>query len=182
MRRSTYNLSRILFCSEEFPKHIGLPRGCFPDVENLFNSLGVEIKIIDERFRGKPLRVGFKGKLRAQQKHAVKELRKHDIGIPPTATAFGKTVVAAKLIAIRKRNTLILVHRKQLLDQWRERLSVFLGIDPKEIGQISGSKKHITGKLDVAVIQSLCRKGVVDDVIADYGHVIVDECVTTLRL
>lgn len=63
-----------------------------------------------------------------------------------------------------------------MLDQWRERLSVFLGIDPKEIGQISGSKKHITGKLDVAVIQSLCRKGVVDDVIADYGHVIVDEC------
>jgi superfamily II DNA or RNA helicase len=102
-------LSRILFCSEEFPKHIGLPRGCFPDVENLFNSLGVEIKIIDERFRGKPLRAGFKGKLRAQQKHAVKELRKHDIGILSAATAFGKTVVAAKLIAIRKRNTLILI-------------------------------------------------------------------------
>ena len=176
MRRSTYNFSRILFCSEEFPKHIGLPRGCFPDVENLFNSLGVEIKIIDERFRGKPLRVGFKGKLRTQQKHAVKELRKHDIGILSAATAFGKTVVAAKLIAIRKRNTLILVHRKQLMEQWRERLSVFLEIDPKEIGQISGSKKHITGKLDVAVIQSLCRKGVVDDVVAEYGHVIVDEC------
>ena len=176
MRRSTYNLSRILFCSEEFPKHIGLPRGCFPDVENLFNSLGVEIKIIDERFRGKPLRAGFKGKLRTQQKHAVKELRKHDIGILSAATAFGKTVVAAKLIAIRKRNTLILVHRKQLMEQWRERLSVFLGIDSKEIGQISGSKKHITGKIDVAVIQSLCRKGVVDDVVAEYGHVIVDEC------
>lgn len=62
------------------------------------------------------------------------------------------------------------------MDQWRERLSVFLGIDPKEIGQISGSKKHITGKLDVAVIQSLCRKGVVDDIVAEYGHVIVDEC------
>nr|WP_319548788.1 DEAD/DEAH box helicase family protein [Desulfogranum marinum] len=176
MRRSTYNLSRILFCSEEFPKHIGLPRGCFPDVENLFNSLGVEIKIIDERFKGKPLRVGFKGKLRTQQKHAVKELRKHDIGILSAATAFGKTVVAAKLIAVRKRNTLVLVHRKQLMDQWRERLSVFLGIEPKEIGQLSGSKKHITGKLDVAVTQSLCRKGVVDDIVAEYGHVIVDEC------
>ncbi len=176
MRRSTYNLSRILFCSEEFPKNIGLPRGCFPDVENLFKSLGGEIKIIDERFRGKPLREGFKGQLRAQQKHAVKELRKHDIGILSAATAFGKTVVAAKLIAIRKRNTLILVHRKQLMEQWRERLSVFLGIAPKEIGQISGSKKDITGKLDVVVIQSLCRKGVVDDVVAEYGHVIVDEC------
>ena len=97
MRRSTYNLSRILFCSEELPKHIGLPRGCFPDVENLFNNLGVKIKIIDERFRGKPLRVGFKGKLRAQQKHAVKELRKHDIGILSAATAFGKTVLVLTL-------------------------------------------------------------------------------------
>ncbi len=176
MRRSTYNLSRILFCSEEFPKRIGLPRGCFPDVENLFNSLGVEIKIIDERFKGKPLRVGFKGKLREQQKHAVKELRKHDIGILSAATAFGKTVVAAKLIAIRKRNSLILVHRKQLMEQWRERISVFLGLDLNEIGQISGSKKHITGKLDVAVIQSLCQKGVVDDVVGEYGNVVVDEC------
>lgn len=176
MRRSTYNLSRILFCSEEFPKHIGLPRGCLPEVENLFNSLGIEIKIADERFKGKPFRVGFKGKLRTQQKLAVKELRKHDIGILSAATAFGKTVVAAKLIAVRKRNTLILVHRRQLMDQWREKISVFLGIDLKEIGQISGSQKLITGKLDVAVIQSLCRKGVVDDIVADYGHVIVDEC------
>jgi superfamily II DNA or RNA helicase len=147
-----------------------------PDVENLFNSLGIKIRLKDERFKGKPLRVGFKGKLRAQQKLSVKELRKHDIGVLSAATAFGKTVVAAKLIAVRKKNTLILVHRRQLMDQWREKMSVFLGIDLKEIGQISGSKKHITGKLDVAVIQSLCRKGVVDDIVADYGHVIVDEC------
>lgn len=176
MRRSTYNLSRILFCSEEFPNHIGLPRGCLPDAESLLNSLGSKIEIKDERLKGKPLRVGFKGKLRPQQKLAVKELRKHFIGILSAATAFGKTVVAAKLIAVRKRNTLILVHRKQLMDQWREKLSVFLGIDIKEIGQISGSKKHVTSKLDVAVIQSLCRKGVVNDIVANYGHVIVDEC------
>lgn len=176
MRRSTYNLSRILFCSEEFPKHIGLPRGCSPDVESLFHSLGIKVELKDERINGKPLRVGFKGKLRPLQKDAVKNLRKYDIGILSAATAFGKTVVAAKIIAVRKRNTLILVHRKQLMDQWREKLSVFLGINIKEIGQISGSKKHATGKLDVAVIQSLCRKGVVDDTVANYGHVIVDEC------
>ena len=167
MRRSTYNLSRILFCSEDFPKHIALPRGCLTDVEYLFNNLGIEIRLKDERFKGKPLRVGFKGKLRVQQKISVKELRKHDIGVLSAATAFGKTVIAAKHIAVRKRNTLILVHRKQLMDQWREKLSVFLGVDPKEIGQISGTKKQITGKLDVAVIQSLCRKGMVDDIVAN---------------
>lgn len=41
--------------------------------------------------------------------------------------AFGKTAVAAWLIAKRKVNTLVLVHRQQLLDQWHERLAMFLG-------------------------------------------------------
>ncbi len=176
IRKSTYNIARILSCAEDFPKHIGLPRGCLTDVENLLDNLGIEIHVQDDRYTGQPLKVGFKGKMRVQQKPAVKELRQHDIGILNAATAFGKTVVAAKLIAIRKRNTLILVDRRQLLDQWREKLSVFLGIPEKKIGQIGGGKKNITGKLDVATLQSLCRKGIVDDIVADYGHVIVDEC------
>jgi len=176
IRRSTYGIGRILSCAEEFPKHIGLPRGCLADVKKLLDRLGIELDIQDERHTGRPLKAGFKGKIRNQQKPAVKEIRQHDIGILSAATAFGKTVVAAKLIAVRKRNTLVLVHRRQLLDQWRERLSIFLGIPEREIGQIGGGKKNITGKLDVAIIQSVCRKGIVDDIVANYGHVIVDEC------
>jgi superfamily II DNA or RNA helicase len=51
---------------------------------------------------------------------------RHDEGIICAPTAFGKTVVGAALIAARKVNTLVLVHRQQLLDQWRERLAAFL--------------------------------------------------------
>ncbi len=91
-------------------------------------------------------------------------------------TAFGKTVVAAWLIAARKVNTLVLVHRRQLLDQWRERLAAFLNLPVKSIGQIGGGRRRPSGMIDVAVIQSLNRKQVVDDVVANYGHVIVDEC------
>jgi len=91
-------------------------------------------------------------------------------------TAFGKTVVAAKLIAERGVNVLVLVHRKQLLDQWRVRLAAFLGIEEKCIGQIGAGKRTPTGNIDVAMIQSLNRKGVVDDTVAEYGHVVVDEC------
>ena len=91
-------------------------------------------------------------------------------------TAFGKTVVAAWLIAQRGVNTLVLVHRRQLLDQWIERLSTFLGIPAKSIGRIGGGRNAPTGLLDVAIIQSLVRKGVVDDRVAEYGHLIVDEC------
>ena len=91
-------------------------------------------------------------------------------------TGFGKTVIAARLIAERKTNTIILVHRKSLLDQWRERLTLFLGMPVSEIGTFSGERKRPGGVVDVALIQSLCRKGEVNDLIANYGHLIVDEC------
>ena len=100
----------------------------------------------------------------------------HDTGILAATTAFGKTVVAAWLIAERRVNTLVLVHRRQLLQQWIERLSMFLGLPPDAVGRIGGGRTKATGLLDVAVIQSLVRKGVVLDCVAQYGQIIVDEC------
>jgi superfamily II DNA or RNA helicase len=84
--------------------------------------------------------------------------------------------VAAWLIAKRKTNTLVMVHRQQLLDQWRERLAMFLEIPIDEIGQIGGGKTKRTERIDVAVIQSLHREREVKNFVAEYGHVIVDEC------
>lgn len=117
MRMPVYDKPRVINCSEDFSKHIGLPRGCADEAINFLEDIGIEVSVTDERKIGKPLKVSFNGRLWGQQKQAVKELRKHDIGILSAATAFGKTVIAAKLIAVRKRNTLILVHRRQLLDQ-----------------------------------------------------------------
>ena len=57
-----------------------------------------------------------------------------------------------------------------------ERLSTFLGLPPKSIGRIGGGKKKPTGTLDVALMQSLVRDGVVDDCVGVYGHLVVDEC------
>ena len=85
-------------------------------------------------------------------------------------------MVAAWLITQRRVNTLILVHRQQLLEQWIDRLSAFLDVPAKSIGRLGGGKKRLTGILDVALIQSLVRKSVVDDRIQAYGHVVVDEC------
>ncbi len=80
------------------------------------------------------------------------------------------------MISKRKVNTLILVHRKQLQEQWLERLSFFLELPKNAIGRIGGGKRKPTGLIDVAVIQSLVRKGVVDEIVSEYGHLIVDEC------
>ena len=78
-------------------------------------------------------------------------------GVLAATTAFGKTVVAAALIAQRARNTLVLVHRRELLAQWVERLKAFLDIDPKNIGVIGGGRRKPTGVMDIALIQSLVR-------------------------
>ena len=107
---------------------------------------------------------------------AANALAAHDIGVLAATTAFGKTVVAAWLIARRGVNTLVLVHRQQLLEQWVERLASFLGVPAKSIGRLGGGRKKLTGGLDVALMQSLVRKGVVQDCIGSYGHVVVDEC------
>jgi len=132
--------------------------------------------IQDERFAGTPINVDFHCQLRPLQEEAVANIRVHDEGILCAPTAFGKTAVAAWLIAARKVNSLILVHRQQLMDQWRERLAMFLRLPAKSIGEIGGGKTNRTGCVDVAVIQSLHRKETVKDFVAEYGQVIVDEC------
>ncbi|MCF3641583.1 DEAD/DEAH box helicase [Rhizobium sp. TRM95111] len=123
-----------------------------------------------------PADVLFQGELRRPQVRALDALVAHDTGVLAAMTAFGKTVVAAALIGHRARNTLILVHRRELLTQWVERLSSFLTVGPKKIGIIGGGKRKPTGVIDVALIQSLVRNGEVSDIVADYGHLIVDEC------
>ncbi|RLA38933.1 MAG: restriction endonuclease subunit R [Gammaproteobacteria bacterium] len=176
MRMPVFDKPRIIACAEEFPEHIGLPRGCVEDLKNLLKSVSIKMTISDQRNAGQPLKVSFLGKLRDEQLLAGNALLKHDIGILSAPTAFGKTVLASWLIAQRKTNVLILVHRRQLMEQWIERLSTFLGLEQKEIGRIGGGRRNVSGRIDVGVIQSLNKKGVVDDLLAGYGYVIVDEC------
>ncbi len=176
MRLSTFGKPRVIHCAEDFPEHVGLPRGCLDEALRLLEGHGIGVDLVDERHGGVPLDVTFQGELQELQQEATKALLPHDAGLLCATTAFGKTVVAAWLIAARAVNTLVLVHRTQLLEQWRERLSAFLGVPVEAIGQIGGAKNRPTGLLDVATFQSLHRKGRVKDLVADYGHVVVDEC------
>jgi superfamily II DNA or RNA helicase len=176
MRLSTFDKPRVIRCAEEFPKYLALPRGCLGEITALFKSHDVVVVIEDQRFAGRPVELSFHGELKPDQQAAADDLLAHDDGILSATTAFGKTVVAAWLIAKRGVNTLVLVHRRQLLDQWRERLASFLNLPVKGIGQVGGGRRCPNGSIDVAVIQSLNRKQVVDDLVANYGHVVVDEC------
>ena len=178
MRFPTFGKPRIISCAELHPRHVGLPRGCLDEVVELIEAHGAKVEIQDHRASGDPLPAGmrFQGVLQGPQVKAFEALTSHENGVLAATTAFGKTVVAAALIALRARNALVLVHRRELLIQWTERLKTFLDIDPKHIGIIGGGRRKPTGVIDIALIQSLVRKGDVSDLVADYGHLIVDEC------
>ena len=115
MRLPTYEKPRVISCAEEHPHHIALPRGCLDDVRQLFADLGIKSALRDERHLGTPIEVAFTGELRPEQRVAAEAMVAHDTGVLAATTAFGKTVIAAWLIARRGVNTLVLVHRQQLL-------------------------------------------------------------------
>ncbi len=176
MRLPTYTKPRLICCAEEIGGFIALPRGCLDDVVALLGQYGIAAQLEDERSIGQPLEATFEGELTGAQREAAEAILACDCGVLSAATAFGKTVIGAWLIANRGVNTLVLVHRRQLMDQWRERLAAFLDVPPAQIGLIGGGRARPTGTIDVAVIQSLNRKGVVTDLVAGYGQVVVDEC------
>jgi hypothetical protein len=176
MRLSTATTPRVIACAEDFPKHVAVPRGCKAELEELLRVHGVEFDVVDERVSGTPLDVRFRGTLTPVQESAARALLAHDTGVFVAPPGVGKTVVGTYLVASRACSTLVLVHRRPLLEQWVAQLAQFLGVDTKDIGQIRGAKRTPTGRIDVAMIQSLVRKGSVTDLVAGYGQVVVDEC------
>lgn len=176
MRLPVWNKPRIIGRAENFPQHIGLPRGCLNAVRDLLQENGIRPVLQDERLPGRKVTTKFTGTLRKDQKAAVREMLKHEVGVLCAPTAFGKTVTAAALIARRKVSTLVLVHRTELLRQWQERLSGFLEISKGGLGVIGGGKKKPSGEIDIAVMQSLSRRENPGELLDQYGQIIVDEC------
>jgi superfamily II DNA or RNA helicase len=176
MRFTVWDKPRVISCAENFPDHIALPRGCLDAAKSLLQDNGIRCELHDERFEGEKINVAFTGTLRPDQEEAVAAMLSHETGVLCAPTAFGKTVTAAALIARRGVNTLVLVHRTELLKQWQERLQSFLGVSKEVVGTIGGGKTKLTGKIDIAVMQSLSRQGEVNSLVENYGHVVVDEC------
>lgn len=176
MRFSVWDEPRVIGCAENYPNHIALPRGCLDAALELLRDNAIGCELVDERYAGSPLDVAFAGTLRLDQELAVAAMLHHDAGVLCAPPAFGKTVAAAAMIARRGVNTLVLVHRTELLKQWQERLQSFLGVGKGMVGTIGGGKANPTGKIDIAVMQSLSRQGEVNSLVENYGHVIVDEC------
>lgn len=176
MRLSTGLTPRLIACFEDLPDHIALPRGCAEPLRSLLDELGVALEITDERSLGSPIDATFTGTLREEQVQAVADVLDHDIGVLCAPPGAGKTVVGAHLIAERGRSTLVLVHRKQLVDQWLDRLGEFLDLGDAGLRVIGAGRRNPTGGIDVAMVQTLARSEFDPSVLDGYGHVVVDEC------
>ena len=191
MRLSTYNIPRIISCSEMTDDYLVLPRGCEDAVRDILTQHSVKVVISDKTNHGRNINVTFRGEFREEQQKAMEAFAEHNIGTLSATTAFGKTVFAIGMIAMRKVNTLILVHNKNLLEQWKERLETFLQInetieEPEAkrgrkkkssiIGCLYAGKNTLHGIIDIALIQSCLSDGEAKPFVKDYGMVIVDEC------
>jgi DNA primase small subunit len=191
MRLSTYNTPRIISCADVSEEYVALPRGCEDAIVELLMNNHVCYRLKDETNPGKCISVKFKGELREEQDAAIASLVAHNTGVLNATTAFGKTVTAIDLIAKRKVNTLILVHTKALLEQWKSRLEEFLDIDYVEedtshrrgrkvafspFGTLDSNGNRLHAMVDVALIQSCFDDDEVKSFVRDYGMVLVDEC------
>tara|TARA_R110001599_G_scaffold353781_1_gene597592 strand:- start:43 stop:2361 length:2319 start_codon:yes stop_codon:yes gene_type:complete len=177
LRFSTHGIPRFISLSQVEQGYLSLPRGCMDDVLALLAEHSIDVAVDDKRMTGRRLlELKFKGSLRPEQEKAVSALAKHDAGVLHAPTAFGKTVTAIGLIQKRKVSTLILVHSRQLLDQWKEQLGLFL--EGCDIGMLGGGKKDLRGEIDIATYQSMMHRktNTVDERLFDYGQIIVDEC------
>lgn len=143
----------------------------------LIDEQSIAVEVEDLRKGGTPLKgLSVKGELRKEQAKALAAMAKHDVGVLHAPTAFGKTVTAIGLIQRRKVNTLILIHIRQLLDQWQERLHLFL--EGAAIGVSGGGKHKPSGEIDVATYQSLITRSdnTVSEALFNYGQVISYPC------
>ncbi len=189
MRFPVYDKPRIICTSEIIDDYIALPRGCKKSLCELLTNASVDFGFIDMTNAGNAIAVQFNGELRENQIVAAEALLSRETGVLSAATAFGKTVVAANIISVRKRNTLILVHTRALLNQWKKSLESFLTFDNflqdkkgcsltsrSPIGVLCSGKNSLGGIVDIAVMQSLVSDGEVKYIVRGYGMVIIDEC------
>jgi hypothetical protein len=149
MRMPVWNKPRIIGCAENYSQHIALPRGCVDAVMTLLNDNDIRPEIQDERLSGLHLAVKFTGTLRKDQKAALREMLKHDVGVLSAPTAFGKTVTAAALIARRKVSTLRTSPPYRAVAPMAGAAEWFSGDPQGGLGVIGGGKKKPSGKIDI---------------------------------
>ena len=189
---ANFDTPRIIYLGSDEEGHIHIPQGLLDRLLDKCDEAGIPYSIDDQRTQNRQLNISFNGELREEQRPAAEALLGHDNGVLSAATAFGKTVVCANLIAQRREPALILLESSALIEQWQSTLERFLTVDEElpsyttptgrvkrrksHIGWLQGQHDSMSGIVDIAMVGSLCKKGSFHPLLQSYGMVIVDEC------
>ena len=176
LRFGTYNTPRYIFCGEIHAGRIILPRGVVKEAKSLFRKAGGKLAINDQRPAADVRGFTFRGKLSAAQATAVAAMLEYDEGVLLAPPGAGKTVMGCAVIAERKVTTLILVHRKPLMEQWRSRISEFLGLEKGDIGTLRKAMEIPESGIVIGMIQTLVKSEFPAALLAPFTQVIIDEC------
>lgn len=176
MGLSTYGMERYFKLINSNDDNIAIPRGFFSKLSDFFNENGIRFELIDERVKLKPLKFESTVKLFDYQKEATDSMLSSENGILVAPPGSGKTIIGIDLIAKLEQPALILVHKKQIFNQWLERIEHFLNIPKREIGQLVSNKKKVGDRITVAMVQTLNKTDDFKEISDKFGIVIVDEC------
>ncbi|MDP1624635.1 MAG: DEAD/DEAH box helicase family protein, partial [bacterium] len=177
--KSTWGSERYFNFIEETAYSVIIPRGMAGSVLRFCRDNSIEYDFADERKKVEPVSFTLDVQLREHQKLAVAAAAKKDMGVIVAPPGTGKTIVGLKIIADKQQPALIIVHRKQLAEQWIERIQSFLGIPKNEIGSIGQGKSKTGKKITIALIQSLSKmleNADQNGLTNKFGTIIVDEC------
>jgi len=176
LRLSTYRIPRFIKCFREDFAFLHMPRGTAEEILDLFDEVGSKANVVDQRTLPKKISLKFSGSLRANQKKAIKILLADDMGVLVAPPGAGKTVMGCFAIARRNLPTLVLAHRKPILEQWRNQVMTLLNLRKKDVGQIGGGRNRQSGIVDLVMIQSLSKMENLAALFSQYGFIVVDEC------
>jgi superfamily II DNA or RNA helicase len=179
MGKNAFGIERYFKLLEEKENEVIIPRGFIGKTIRFCRENKIEYDFTDERKKLKEVSFLFNTKLLEHQQTIIDAIEKKDLGVIVAPPGSGKTIVGLKIITEKKQPALIITHRKQIADQWIERIETFLGIPKNEIGKIGQGKTKIGKQITVAMIQSLSRELEKFDntkLLNAFGTIIVDEC------
>lgn len=172
--KNTFGTERYFKLVEETESKIIIPRGFIGKLLRFCKEQNLEFDFQDNRKLRNEISYTFNATLRNHQEKSIESVSKKDFGVIVAPPASGKTIMGLKIIADKRQPALIVVHRKQLLEQWQERVQAFLGIPKQEIGIIGQGKTKIGKQITIATIQSLQKQ--IEQIQNQFGTILVDEC------
>lgn len=177
--KNTWKIKRFFKFIEETKNEAVIPRGFIGKLLRFCKEKKIDFKFHDERKKQSLVNFKTNFTLLPHQSLAIKATSQKDFGVITAPPGSGKTIIGLRIIANKQQPALIIVHRKQLFEQWIERIVAFLGIPKKDIGKIGQGKAKIGTNITIAMIQSLGKQldiRKLENLHQSFGTIIIDEC------